>query len=340
MNALNVLLAFLRGCCIYRAALVAENLALRQQLAVFKRNAKRPRLKRRDRLFWVLISRFWSGWQSTLVIVQPATVVRWHRLGFRLYWRFQSRPGRPKVDVGIRQLIRRMSKENLLWGAPRIRDELALLGYKLAESTVAKYMVRPRKLKPSSPTWKTFLKNHAKEIVACDFFVVPTATFQVLYVFVLLSHDRRRVIHFNVTKHPTARWTGQQIVDAFPYDSAPRYLLRDNDSIYGRVFQDRIASLGIEEVRTAYHSPWQNAYVERLIGSVRRECVDHLIVLDERHLKRILREYFQYYNTYRTHQSLDGNAPLPREPEPPDLGKVIAIPQVGGLHHRYTCVAA
>jgi len=320
--------------------LAAENLALRQQLAVMYRNAKRPRLRKRDRIFWVGLSRFWSGWQSSLLIVQPATVVQWHRLGFRLYWRFKSRPGRPKIELEVRQLIRCMSKENLLWGAPRILAELRLLGYELAESTVAKYMVRPRTLKPPSPTWKAFLKNHAKEIVACDFLVVPTATFRMLYVFVVLSHDRRQVIHFNVTEHPTASWTGQQIVETFPYDSESRYLLRDNDSIYGKAFQERVASLGIEEVRTAFHSPWQNAYVERLIGSVRRECLDHVIVLNERHLNRILREYFDYYNNSRAHQSLGGNAPLPRELEPPDRGKVIAIPQVGGLHHRYTRVAA
>ena len=205
-----------------------------------------------------------------------------------------------------------MSKKTPLWGVPRIQAELRLLGHDLAESTVAKYMTRQRNDKSPSPTWKTFLKNHAKEIVACDFFVVPTATFRLLYVFVVLSHDRRRVLQFNVTEHPTAERTGQQIVEAFPYDDAPRYLLRDNDSIYGKAFQERVVSLGIEEVKTACRSPWQNAYVERLIGSVRRECLDHVIVLNERHLKRILGEYFEYYNISRAHQSLDDNAPLPR----------------------------
>jgi len=223
----SMAMAFIRSGCIGRAALMAENLALRQQLAVFKRNIKQPRLRRRDRIFWVWLARWWSGWQASLILVQPATVVRWHRLGFRLYWRFKSRPGRPKVAIEVHKLIGRMSKENPLWGAPRIQAELRLLGHNLAESTVAKYMIRPRNLKPSSPTWKTFLKNHTSDIVACDFFVVPTATFRFLYAFVILSHDRRRVIHFNITEHPSATWTGQQIVEAFPYDDAPKYLLRD-----------------------------------------------------------------------------------------------------------------
>jgi len=190
------------------------------------------------------------------------------------------------------------------------------------------------------PSWKTFLKEHTHEIVACDFFTLPTATFRVLYCFVVMSHDRRKVLHFNVTEHPCARWTAQQIVNAFPYDGAPKYLLRDNDSIYGQAFQDRLASLGIKEVKTAYRSPWQNPFVERLIGSVRRECLDHVIVLGERHLKRILREYFNYYNNSGAHMALDGNAPLPREVEPPSRGKVIAIPKACGLHHRYTRIAA
>ena len=213
-----------------------------------------------------------------------------------------------------------------------------MLGYDVAESTVAKYMVRQRK--PPSQTWRTFLGNHASEIAACDFFTVPTATFRVLYCFVVLSHDRRRVIHFNVTEHPSAQWTAQQVVEAFPYDEVPKYLLRDNDSIYGQVFQQRVRSLSIEEVKTAYRSPWQNPFAERLIGSVRRECLDHVIVLGRRHLKRILREYTNYYNHSRAHMSLDGNAPLPREVEPPDRGNVIALSQVGGLHQRYTRVAA
>lgn len=231
-----------------------------------------------------------------------------------------------------------MSRENPLWGAPRIQAELRLLGYELAESTVALYM--DCRSKPPSPTWKTFLANHAKEIAAIDFFVAPTATFRLLYCFVVLSIDRRRVVHFNVTGNPSAAWTAQQIVDAFPFDSALRFLMRDRDGIYGEVFQKHVRNLGIEEVVSAPRSPWQNPYVERLIGTIRRELLDHVIVLNEAHLKRLLSGYLEYYHQSRMHQSLDGNAPIPREVEPPNLGSVIAVPQVGGLHHCYTRVAA
>lgn len=334
-------IAFLlcRVLCSSPAALMAENLALRQQLAVFKRKTPRPRLRRRDRNFWVWLAWLWRDWRSALVIVQPETVVRWHRAGFRLYWRFKSRKsGRPKTAAEVRQLIRRMARENPLWGAPRIQSELKLLGHELAESTVAKYL--PRLTRPPSPTWRTFLCNHLSETAAIDFFVVPTATFRLLYVFVVLSLDRRRVVHFNVTAHPSSQWTAQQISEAFPFDEAPRFLQRDRDSIYGDVFQRRAQSLCIEEVISASRSPWQNPYVERRIGSVRRECLNHDIVLNEPHLLRMLADYFRYYNAARTHLSLDGNPPHPREVEPPDRGKVIAIPQVGGLHHRYIRVAA
>jgi len=341
MCLLKAVLVVLRTILISRACLATENLALRQQLAVYRQSIKRPILRSRDRLFWASLAQLWPSWRDVLVIVQPETVVKWHRMGFKLYWRWKSKNvkvGRPRIDYEIRTLIRRMSRENPIWGAPRILSELRLLGYDVAESTVAKYMVRQRK--PPSQTWRTFLDNHASEIAACDFFAVPTATFRVLYCFVVLSHDRRRVIHFNVTEHPSAQWTAQQIVEAFPYDEVPKYLLRDNDSIYGQLFQQRVKSLSIEEVKTAYRSPWQNPFAERLIGSVRRECLDHVIVLGEQHLKRILHEYIDYYNQARAHMSLDGNAPLPREVEPLDRGNVIALPQVGGLHHRYTRIAA
>ncbi len=273
------------------------------------------------------------------MIVQPDTVVRWHRDGFRLYWRWKSRgePGRPKIDPEIRKLIRRMCHENPTWGAPRIHSELKLLGYVVSETAVDQYMIRPRK--PPSQTWRTFLDNHLRDIVAIDLFTVPTATFRVLFVFVVLRHDRRHVVHFNATAHPTAEWTAQQIVEAFPEGDAPRFLLRDRDGIYGNAFQQRIRNMGIEEVLIAPRSPWQNPYAERVIGSIRRECVDHFIVLNERHLRRILRSYFEYYHQSRTHLSLDRNSPVPRDVEPPERGRVIAIPQVGGLHHRY-CRAA
>jgi len=230
------------------------------------------------------------------------------------------------------------ARENPTWGAPRIQSELRLLGYAVAESTVAKYLARPRK--PPSPTWRTFLKNHVADIAAIDFFVVPTVSFRLLYCFIVLRHDRRRVVHFNVTPHPTARWAAQQIVEAFPFDTTPRFIIRDRDGIYGEDFRARLRHVGIEEVITAPRSPWQNAFAERLIGSIRRDCLDHMIVLNEAHLLRILRKYFAYYHEARTHLSLDRNAPIPRQVEPPRPGRVIAIPHVGGLHHRYPRAAA
>jgi putative transposase len=250
MNTISMLAFLLRGIVIRRSYLLAENLALRQQLAILHRSAPRPRLRWLDRRFWVCLSRMWAGWQAALVIVKPATVVRWHRQGFRYYWRWKSRskPGRPTVDRTVIGLIKRMSRENILWGAPRIQAELALLGHDLAESTVATYMARAAK--PRSPTWRSFLKNHATSLVSIDFCVMPTATFQMLYIFIVLRHDRRRVVHFNVTTHPTAAWVSQQVREAFPFDETPRYLIRDRDGIYGDEFQRCLSNLGIEEVLT------------------------------------------------------------------------------------------
>ncbi len=339
MGIVSAIVVFVRALIWPRASIAAENMALRQQLGVLRRSVKRPRLKRGDRILWVWLSRLWRHWRSVLVIVQPETVIGWHRQGFRLYWRWRSRKkiGRPLIDGEIRQLIRRMAMENPTWGAPRIHSELRLLGHAIAQSTVATYM--PRRRKPPSQNWRTFLDNHIRDIVAIDFFVVPTVHFRLLYCFIVLRHERRRVVHFNVTPYPTARWTAQQIVEAFPYDEAPRFLLRDRDGIYGRDFQRRIDRMSIEEVVIAYRSPWQNPFVERLIGSIRRECLDHMIVFNEAHLLRILTDYFSYYHEARTHLSLDRNAPRPRKIEPPEQGKVVAIAQVGGLHHRYTRAA-
>ncbi len=330
-----LLWTFVRAFFVRRANLAMENLVLRQQLAVLSRKTSRPRLLNRDRLFWIVISKLWPNWRSALLIVRPETVVKWHRQGFRLYWRWKSRGkgGRPRVDQEIRNLIRRLSRENPNWGVPRVKAELSLLGYDVAESTVARYMIRHPK--PPSQTWRTFLANNANQIVACDFFTVPTVTFRVLYVFVLLRHNDRKILHINVTQYPTAEWAGRQIIQAFPYDIAPHFLLRDNDSIYGHAFSRQVDAMGIKEVRTAYRSPWQNAYVERLIGSLRRECLNRLIVLNETGLLKILDEYVRYYNEHRCHQSLNGNAPLPRETDPPSNGCLVSTPILGGLHHTY-----
>jgi Integrase core domain. len=281
MVLISALFLLIRSLIVPRITLAAENLALRQQLAVLNRKIHRPQLRRRDRFFWVILSQLWKHWRQVLVIVKPETVIKWHRQGFRLYWRWKSNApvGRPKIDKEIRELIGKMSRENPLWGVPRIQAELRLLGFDLAESTVAKYRVRGRT--SPSQTWKTFLANHAKQIAAVDFFTVPTITFRNLYCFVVLLHDRRQVIHFNVTGYPTAVWTAQQIVEAFPEDTAPRYLLRDRDQIYGEEFRRRVAGMQIEDTPTAPQSPFQNPYAERVIGSIRRECLDHLIIIGE-----------------------------------------------------------
>ncbi len=323
-----------------RAKLAAENLALRHQLGVLGRSVKRPRLRKRDRIFWVWLSKLWPDWRAALVVVKPATVIAWHRKGFRLYWTWKSRHrgGRPAVPREIHDLIRKMSRANPLWGAPRIHGELQKLGIELAQATVSKYMFRHRK--PPSQNWRTFLDNHVGNLVSIDFFTVPTVTFRVLFVFIVLAHDRRRVIHFNVTQSPAARWAAQQITEAFPWDTAPRYLLRDRDGIYGHEFTSRVDHMGIKEVKTAPRSPWQNPYVERLIGTLRRDCVDHVVVFNENHLRRILRDYLAYYHSCRTHLSLEKDSPEPRKAESPDQGKIVEFPMVGGLHHRYSRLAA
>ena len=325
-----------------RAALHAEILALRHQLLVLRRSSRghRLRIARADRLLWVWLSHLWSGWRSALIIVKPDTVIAWHQKGFRLYWRWKSRHrvGRPSVSREVIDLIRKMSLANPRWGAPRIHGELLKLGFELSQATVAKYMVRHRK--PPSQTWGTFLRNHTKDIVAADFFVVPTVFFDLLFVFVIVSHDRRRPVHFAVTEHPTAEWTARQLLQAFPWDSGPRYLLRDRDGIYGEKFCEVANWLGIREVLTAPQSPWQNAYVERLIGSIRRECLDHVIVFNETSLRRILKSYFDYYERSRTHLSLGKDSPISRPIQRAAMGRIVEIPQVGGLHHRYERVSA
>ncbi len=337
---LSVLRALLTA-VFSRASLVVENVALRQQLAVLNRRSPRPRPRRRDRAFWVVLRRLWSGWRDVLVIVQPASVIRWHRQGFRLFWRWKSRcgrPGRPGTAVGVRALIKEMAGTNPLWGAPRIHGELLKLGIDISERTVGRLM--PKVRKPPSQTWRAFLENHVKDLASMDFFFVPTVTFQVLYVLVILRHDRRSIVHVNVTRHPTAEWTAQQVVDAFPWDEAPRYLLRDRDGVYGRAFSERVRGLGIEEVKTAPRSPWQNPYVERLNGTFRRELTDHVVVLGERHLLRLLSEYVTYYHEARCHLSLGKDSPHGREVQGAERGEVVAFPMVGGLHHRYERRAA
>src|ERR1700730_11911186 len=286
-------------------ALELELVTLRHQVTVLRR--QRPgqlRLFSTDRLLWVWLYRVWPQVLNAMVLVKPATVVQWHRKGFRTYWRWRSRrPGRPKMSTEIRDLIRQMSRANPLWGAPRIHGELLKLGIEVSQATVGRYL--PWRPKVPSPTWRTFLQNHMTDIVAVDMFVVATATFRLFYALILLGHDRRRIIHFNVTQNPTQAWLSRQMTEAFPWDTAPRYLLRDRDAAFGQGFHDRVHAMGIEAVVTAPRCPWQNPYVERIIGSIRRECLDHIIIFNERQLRRVLSSYFQYHHQTRTHLSLD-----------------------------------
>jgi hypothetical protein len=323
-------------------------MALRHQLAVYQHTVKRPKLRPADRLFWSWLSRLWPSWQHAswlsrlwpswqhaLEFVQPRTVIAWQKKRFRDYWRHLSQsgtPGRPAIAKEVRDLIHDMWHANPLWGSPRIVGELRKLGINVAKSTVEHY--RPKRRKPSSPTWKAFLNNHVKDIVACDFFTVPTASCKVLFVFILLAHERRRLVHFTITAHPTAPWTSHQIVEAFPWESAPRYLRRDRDSIYRAAFHSRGKNLGIAEVKIAPRSPWHNPYCERLIGSLRRDVLAHVIVLNAWHLQRVLTAYLSYDHRFRTHLSLEMDCPQSRAVEPPEVGKVMALPEVGGLHHH------
>ena len=324
-----------------RLSLQLEIAALRHQLSTYRLKGQRPRITPSDRLLWSILAKLWSQWRGALLFVQPRTVTLWQQKRFRDYWRALSqrgRPGRPKIAPELRNLIRRMWQANPTWGSPRIVAELRKLGIAVATSTVEKY--KPRGDRLPSATWRTFLDLHLKELVAIDFFIVPTATFKVLFVFLVLAHDRRRIIHFNVTEHPTAQWTAQQLVEAFPFDTAPSYLLRDGDGIYGDRVRRRINSLGIDEVVTAPASPWQNAYVERVIGSLRRELLDHVIILNERHLKRLLSSYLDYYHPWRTHRSLDQDAPEGRPVRSAEPDNVLELSAVHGLHHCYLPKAA
>jgi transposase InsO family protein len=317
-----------------QARLEAEIVLLRHQLNVLRRRVpSRPRLSVTDRLLFVWLYRLFPSVLSAITIIQPDTIIRWHRMGFRLYWRWKSRSrgGRPKVPMEIRRLIRDMSLANRLWGAPRIHGELLKLGIEVAQSTVAKYMAR--RGRGRSQTWKTFLRNHAAGIAAMDFLIVPTVGFWLLFVLVILRHRRRRLISLSVTAHPTADWIARQITDAFPWNEAPDYLIRDRDGSYGHAVTRRLAAMGIRDHPTSPRSPWQNGHAERLIGSIRRECLDHVVVFGEDHLRRILAAYADYYNELRTHLSVGKDAPGHRPVQ--RCGQLIARSLLGGLHHQY-----
>ncbi len=317
-----------------RSRLEAENAALRQQLIVLQRKVHgRVEFTNSDRLVFIQLYRWFPSVLKVITIIRPETLVRWHRAGFRRYWRWKSRNlgGRPQISADLRALIRRMSVENLLWGAPRIHGELLKLGFSVAQSTVAKYMAK--KGDPAGQRWSTFLRNHALHIAAMDLFVVPTIGFNLLYVLVIVRLARRELVWLNVTAHPTAEWIAQQITEAFPWNVAPRYMIRDQDAIYGPAVTRRLRAMGIRDKPIALGSPWQNCFAERLIGSIRRECIDHVVALGEQHLRQVLKSYADYYNTVRTHRSLDKDAPASRPVQ--RIGHIVSHAMVGGLHHQY-----
>jgi transposase InsO family protein len=317
-----------------RTALRAENLALRHQLNVLhRRSPKRLVFSNLDRLIFIYLYRIAPPVLDALRIVEPETILRWHRVGFRLFWRWKScrRVGRPRVSFEVRRLIREMSLANPLWGAPRIHGELLKLGIDVGQTSVAKYMARRRR--PPSQGWRTFLLNHADGIASIDLFVVPTISFRLLYGLLVVGHGRRRILWLGVTAHPTAEWIARQVTEACGWESAPQYLIRDRDRIYGETFTRRIRAMGIRDRPTAPRSPWQNGYAERLIGSIRRECLDHVIVFGERHLAHVLRSYAQYYNGARTHLSLAKDSPVPRSVHA--VGGICPLAILGGLHHHY-----
>jgi transposase InsO family protein len=331
---LGTILCLFRG----RRSLLLENLVLRQQLVTLKRRRPKPRLAVFDKMFWVLARRFWCGWKQALIVVSPETVVRWHRSGFALYWRAISRArrviGRKRISKEVRDLIFRMVAENPTWGAPRIHGELLMLAFDISERTISRWMKRaPRDPEPAR-RWLAFLRNHREAIAAMDFFAVPTITFSMLYCFFVISHDRRRILHFNVTKHPTSLWIVQQLRESFPFESSARFLIFDRDSKYGIEVPAAIRSLKIKPERTSFESPWQNGVAERWVESCRRDLLDHIIAANEHHLKRLLSEYVSYYHEDRTHLGLGKGTPHHRVPSVvPD--HVISHDRLGGLHHRY-----
>jgi transposase InsO family protein len=325
---------------ICRTDLALEILALRQQVAVLKRKRPRQKLTRTDRLFWIALRSAWSHWAEVLLIVKPETVVGWHRAGFRLYWRWRSRGpagGRAKVTLEIRELIRRMARENPSWGAPKIHGELLKLGFVLSERSVSRYVRSVQRRGDPGKRWLAFLRNHREAIVAMDFFTVPTVSFRVLYCLFVIEHERRRILHFHVTEHPNSDWVVQQLREAFP-DSVPyRYAILDRDTKFDAEVLSMLRSIGLKPKRTSRESPWQNGVAERWVGSCRRELLDHVIPLDEQHLRRLIRDYARYYHLDRTHDGLGKDTPDRRsiENNPGNGAEVISFPRVGGLHHRY-----
>jgi hypothetical protein len=320
--------------------LIIENLALRQQVMALKRDKTRPLLYDTDRAFWVALRGAWRGWADRLVIVKPETVVKWHRERFRRYWRNISQrhrgQGRSPIDLEIRKLIRKMAMDNC-WRAPRIHSELQKLGFVVSERTVSRYIPRKPKDPDAIQRWVVFLRNHLDVTAAMDFFTVPTVRRRVLYCWFVIHHGRRKILHFNTTYHPTAEWVMQQLREAFPFETAPRYLVFDRDSIFNRAVKEFLRSMGTMPIQTSYRSPWQNPYGERWIGTCRRELLDHVIALGQRHVVQLVRSYLRYYHEDRCHLSLEKDTPdgRPITPRPSPTAKVVSLPRVGGIHHYY-----
>ena len=336
------LLAYLHAFLRTRHDLGLEILALRQQVTVLKRKHPRPCLNNLGRLFWLALRRLWPRWMEVLILVKPETVVGWHRAGFRLYWRLRSRGGGRKIGADVFEIVRRMARENPSWGAPRIHGELLKVGVDISERTVSRYLKR-RLPRPgdAAKNWLAFLSNHREAIAAIDFFTVPTVTFRLLYCFFAIDHGRRRVLHFNVTAHPTAEWVVQQLRETFSDSDRHRYVILDRDSKFSAEVIGFLHSSGIKPVRTSVRSPWQNGVAERWVGSARRDCFDHVIALNEAHVRRLAREYVAYYQADRTHDGLGKDTPSGRAIEVKPAGaELTSLPRVGGLHHRYTWKAA
>jgi putative transposase len=322
-----------------KAALVAENALLRQQVIVLRRQVKRPTFKARDRVLLVLLARLARGWQAALLVVQPDTLLHWHHQGYRFLWRATSATAakRPQVAPETVALIQRMAEENRLWGAERIRGELLKLGVRVGKRTVQRHMCGIRSPRPRGQTWATFLHNHAADVWACDFLPVIDLGFRSLFAFFIVDLGSRRVVHIGVTRHPTDAWVAQQLREATPFGTAPRFLIRDNDSKFGAQFA-RVATVSrIEVLRTPIQAPRANAVCERFLGSVRRECVDHLLILHENQLRRVLRAYCAYFNTARPHQGIGQAIPeaIGHVGTPATVAPVVSIPVLSGLHHDY-----
>jgi transposase InsO family protein len=322
--------------------LVLENALLRQQLIVLQRQTKRPTLTWRDRTLFVLLARKLPTWKQALMIVQPDTLLRWHRDLFRWVWRRRSRSrrkrGRGPLTAEDVALIKRMARENPTWGAERIRGELLKLGIRVSKSTIQKYMNQVRERNPSKQKWSTFLHNHAHEIWACDFLQTFDLFFRTLFVFVIIELNSRRLVYFAVTRHPTDMWVAQQLREATPFGEAPRFLIRDNDRKYGHAFTRVATGTRIQVLRTPYGAPKANAICERFLGSVRRECLDFFLIISQRHLHRLMKQYQTYFNHARPHQGIEQSIPCRQEHRdpPPTRGKVVSHPILGGLHHHYS----